>query len=249
MVMPTRNPYEKFAEVYDSVMRDKFYQDYYQFVTEILKEQGLEPKTILELACGTGKLAKIFLDKGYNIEGLDISKNMLRVAKKKGLKVHQGNMVDFKLKKKYDLILCIFDSLNYTQEQSELHQCFKSVKKHLSQDGLLIFDMNSDYKINKLIPNFGTEYYKVGDIEMVWLNTHEPDTWVTEMIFFEKTENGKYQRFYEKHIEKAYKISTIKSLLQKAKLEMIASYSDFQYSKMRRNAKRWFFVCKPKTLV
>jgi len=67
--------------------------------------------------------------------------------------------------------------------------------------------MNSDFKINKAIPDnpVKTEYRKIDDIEFIWLNSHRPDTWIIELIFFEKSENGKYQRFYEKHIEKAYK--------------------------------------------
>jgi len=99
MIMLTGNPYEKFAEVYDSIMPDKFYEDYYKFIIEILKKLELKPASILELACGTGKLAKIFLDEDYNIEGLDLSQSMLSIAKKKGLKVYQGNMVNFKLNK------------------------------------------------------------------------------------------------------------------------------------------------------
>jgi SAM-dependent methyltransferase len=225
-------------------MEDKFYEDYFEFIMRTLGKLGLTPKTVLEIACGTGKLAKIFLDKGYSIEGLDISRSMLTVAKKKGLKVYQGNMVDFELNKKYDLILCIFDSLNYIQEASELQQCFKSVNKHLNQDGLFIFDMNSDFKINKIIPDFKTEYYKVGDIETVWLNSHETDTWISEMIFFEKTKDGKYVRFCEKHIEKAHKIGIVRKLVKKADFEIVESHSDFQFSKIRRNSKRWFFICK-----
>jgi len=144
------------------------------------------------------------------------------------------------------LILCIYDSLNYIQRQSDLQQCFNSVNKHLHPDGLLIFDMNSVFKINRIIPNnpVKTQYHRVGDIELVWLNLHEPDTWIAEMIFFERMENGTYQRFYEKHIEKAYRLSTVKGLLKKANFEIIAGYSDLQFNEIRKNSNRWFFLCK-----
>ena len=60
-------PYEKFAVIYDSIMPDRFYQDYHNFIIRILRELELEPRNILELACGTEKLAKLFLEDGYDI--------------------------------------------------------------------------------------------------------------------------------------------------------------------------------------
>ena len=245
--MTTCRPYEKFAQIYDSIMPDNFYGNYYEFVIEILQKLESKPASILELACGTGKLARLFLDRGYNIEGLDLSTNMLKVAQAKGLKVYQSNMIDFELNRKYDLILCVYDSLNYLQKGSDLQHCFNSVKKHLSQDGLFIFDLNSDHKINEVIPNnpVKTEYRKIGDIEFIWLNSTKPESWISELIFFQKMENGKYLRFYEKHIEKAYGMNEVKHLLKEANLEILASYSDFEFSEIEKDSMRWFFVCKP----
>lgn len=241
--MSNEKPYEKFAEVYDAIMRDNFYKDYYAFVIKLLRKLKFEPKAILEVACGTGKLTGIFHKRGYNIEGLDLSTVMLKIAKKKGLKVHQGNMINFKLKKRYDLVLNIFDSLNYLQKLSDLQKCFKTTNKHLNENGLFIFDMNSDFKINKVIPKFSTEYYKVDNTELIWLNKHKPNTWIAEMTMFCKS-NGKYTRFYEKHIEKAYRFDEVKRLLKKANFELINIYSDFNFSKVKRTSKRWFFVAR-----
>jgi len=238
-------PFVKFAEVYDSIMPDKFYTDYYGFIVEVLKRSALQPKSVLELACGTGKLARILLDKGFNIEGLDSSEHMLEVAKKKGLKVHHANMVNFEMRRKFDLTLCVFDSLNYIQEQSELLRCFNSVRSHLDTEGLFIFDMNSSYKINKIIPRnpVKAQYFKVGDIELVWLNSHQQDTWIAELIFFERTRDGKYRRFYEKHVEKAYKLGNVRKLLRRAGFSLAGSCSDFEFSEIGRKSGRWFFMC------
>ncbi len=242
--MTSVNPYEKLSDVYDLLFPRKFYEDYYIFVTKIFEKSGSEPKTVLEIACGTGNLAKIFLDRGYSSEGLDLSKKMLAVAERKGLKTHQGDMVDFDLDKKFDLILCVFDSLNYILDESELLRCLKSVRRHLSRGGFFVFDMNSYHKINAVVPGFGAEYYRVGDVEMVWLNSHEPDTWVTEIIFFEKIEDGAYRRIQEKHVEKAYRMEVVQALLKEAGLELIGVYSDFQFNDVDKDSDRWFFVCK-----
>lgn len=242
-IKSNEEPYKKFAEVYDSIMRDKFYKDYYNFVVKVLKQLKFKPKTILEVACGTGKLMQIFHKKGYKIEGVDLSKGMLDIARKKGLKVYQGNMVNFNLKKRSDLILNIFDSLNYLQKLLYLEKCFKMTSRHLNRKGLFIFDMNSNFKIDKIIPKFKSEYYKVGDTELIWLNKYKSNTWIAEMIMFCKN-NGEYTRFYEKHIEKAYKLNEIKRILKKANFKLINTYSDFEFNKVKKNSKRWFFIAK-----
>lgn len=242
--MSAKNPYDKFAEVFDSYVRADFHRDYYNLILKIFKKWKLEPKNILDLACGTGKLAKIFLDNGYTIEGLDISESMLNIAIKKGLKVYQGNIVDFELGKKYDLILCVYDSLNYVLKQSDLQKCFKSVNRHLFEKGVLIFDMNSDYRINKILPTYKIDYHKIGDTELFWFNSHRHNTWIGELIIFEKTEDGKYQRFYEKHIERAYKLPIIKKLLKKANFEILETFSDHKFNEIKRDSKRWYFVCE-----
>jgi ubiquinone/menaquinone biosynthesis C-methylase UbiE len=243
----TKCLYKKFAEVYDLIMDNKFYSDYYTFIVELIKKLNFKPKNILELACGTGKLAKIFLSRGYNIEGLDLSDEMLKIAKSKGLKVYKGNIINFRLRNKYDLIVCAFDSLNYIQKKSDLQKCFNSVNRHLNQNGLFIFDMNSDFKIKNIIPKFKTKYYKIGKYILIWLNSHKKDKWIAEIILFEKLKDRIYKKFYERHIERAYRIDTIKDALKKAKFKIISTYSDFKFNKIRKDSLRWFFICKKMT--
>ena len=240
-------PYEKFAEVYDLVTQEEFYSDYFNFIKKIYKVfDFIPPRKILDVACGTGRLAKLFLEDGYDVEGLDISESMLKVAQKRGLKTYLSNMVDFNLKKQYDLVTCTYDSLNYILQESTLQKCLDSIYKHLNRDGIFICDLNSSYKINKVIPEHKIDYYDFGDAELIWINSNEPNLWIGEVILFKKTETGKYERFYEKYVERAYKLKTVKKLLE-SNFEILDSYSDFNLNKIKRNTKRWFFLTKKKT--
>ncbi len=233
-------PYKKFAEVYDSLLdQQRFYDGYYRFIVKILGKLKFSPKSILDLACGTGKLAEIFLRNGYRIEGLDLSKEMLRIARKRGLKVHAGNMTRFNLRKKFDLVLCTFDALNYLRSLSDVKKCFEKVILHLNDNGLFIFDFNSDYKINQHLPKVSkTVQYDVGSVEVLWSNYHKPDTWVAEIGV---TSKGK--KSYEKHVEKAYSIAEIRRLLKDAGFKIIGVYSDFEFNEVKKNSLKWFFVC------
>ncbi|WP_287586081.1 class I SAM-dependent methyltransferase [Candidatus Borrarchaeum sp.] len=241
--------YEKFAEVYDLVTPEEFYFDYFNFIKKILKSLNYNPQNILDVACGTGRLAKILLDKDYDVEGLDISESMLEIARKRGLKVYQSNMVDFNVGQKYDLIISTYDSLNYVLQESSLKKCFNSIKKHLNQKGIFICDMNSDYKINKVLPEYKVDYYDFSEVnaELIWLNSYQKNYWIGEVILFKKAEDGKYDRFYEKYIERAYELKTIKKLLKEAEFEILETYSDFELNKIKKDSKRWFFVNQIKT--
>lgn len=235
-------PYGKFAEVYDSLLdQQRFYDGYYQFIAKILGKLKFSPKSVLDLACGTGKLAEIFLRKGYMIEGLDLSREMLRIARKRGLKVHAGNMTRFNLRKKFDLVLCTFDALNYLHSLSEVRKCFGSVYSSLNYSGLFIFDFNSDYKIRSYLPKASkTMHYEVGNFEVVWSNRHMPGKWIADIRMIEK--GGR--RFHEVHVEKAYPIAAIRKLLNSAGFKVAGVYSDFEFNKVKRNSLKWFFVCR-----
>src|SRR3989338_3159390 len=176
-----RDLYGKFAEVYDSVMRSQFFYDlYYAFAVEMCRKHKVKPKAVLELACGTGNLMQIFKANEFSVEGLDISEGMLLAAKSKGLKVALGDISNFNLGRKYDLILCIFDSLNHLSTLAKLESCFKSVKRHLC--GLFIFDLNSDYRINEIMPLYGVqEKMNYDGYEIAWKNFSRKNRWTAQI--------------------------------------------------------------------
>ena len=234
-------PYRKFAEVYDSLMdQQDFYEGYYNFIINILQKFDFNPKNILDLGCGTGKLAEIFLTNSYSIEGLDLSDTMLAIARKRGLKVYQGNMADFSLGKKYGLIMSIFDSINYLQNKLQLQKCFRRIYAHLDNNGLFIFDVNSDYKINDYIPNVNkTGHYRIGNTDVIWENSHNPDTWIAKITMVEAG-----RKYFEEHVEKAYSLKAIRELLEKSGFEITGVYGDFEFNKVKKDSLKWFFACR-----
>ena len=141
--MPKKNqdPYKEIADNYDMLFRNR---DEISEIQRIVKKFHPKAKSILELACGTGALLSPF-SKTHQVSGLDVSNPMLSVARKripKGKFYHQ-DMTKFSLKKKFDVILCLFNSLNHLADFSELKNTFLSARKHLNTSGILIFDINT----------------------------------------------------------------------------------------------------------
>jgi SAM-dependent methyltransferase len=102
---------------------------------------------VLELACGTGRIAIPLAIDGHEITGLDISKEMLDVAEKKskvkGISVSWicGDMRDFSLEQRFDLIILAGNSLCHLLTIDDFEKCMGAVKKHLAPNGKFIIDV------------------------------------------------------------------------------------------------------------
>ncbi len=135
--------YKKFAKYYDLIYKDKKYNKETKFILGLIKKNKIKGKNLLEIGCGTGGHAIILKKEGFNIVGIDLSKEMLDVAKKKtkSIKFIQGDMRNFNLKKKFDIILCLFSVIRYNKNYNDIKKTIRNFYKHLKKDGLLIFDM------------------------------------------------------------------------------------------------------------
>jgi SAM-dependent methyltransferase len=142
--------YERFGEFYDSVMGDR--RAAAEQVMELIRAVKPDAKNVLELGCGTGSILKCLQDV-YEVSGLDISGKMLSVARKKvpQSKLFRQDMIDFRIDCRFDVILCVFDSINHVRRFSDWKKAFAAVRRHLSPGGCFIFDINTQRKLERLI--------------------------------------------------------------------------------------------------
>lgn len=203
--------YEYLAKYYDYLLGDK---EAFKFWLEYINAKDYH--TVLELASGSGVLAGILKKQGKEVTASDISKEMKEVATNN----FDGeylilNMIDFDLHKKYDLILCVCDSINYLYEE-ELEQMFKSVYKHLNDGGRFIFDMHNP----KRLKEFDEEYIEEGQIDenvyYQWtINSDTFDRTVNEHFTF-YTPEGMIQ---EQHTQNVFEVDDVKNKLENVGLE------------------------------
>ena len=72
--------YTGFAEVYDMFMDNIPYETWCEYLTGLLKEQGVTEGLLLDLGCGTGTLTRLLAAEGYDMIGVDLSDEMLEIA-------------------------------------------------------------------------------------------------------------------------------------------------------------------------
>jgi SAM-dependent methyltransferase len=142
--------YERFGEFYDAVMGDR--RAAAEQVIELIRAVKPDAKNVLELGCGTGSILKCLQD-AYEVSGLDISGKMLSVARKKvpRAKLFRQDMVDFRINARFDVIFCVFDSINHVRRFSDWKKVFAAVRRHLLPGGCFIFDINTQRKLERHI--------------------------------------------------------------------------------------------------
>jgi len=130
------------AWLYDVDNRDNLTHDI-PFYIDYAK--SLSCKNILELGCGTGRVTIALAKEGFNITGLDLSNEMLAVFRQKlddtvknRIELIHGNMADFNLNKKFDLIIVPFRAFQCLTDDKDIKNSLNCVKEHLTDDGIFI---------------------------------------------------------------------------------------------------------------
>ncbi len=155
------NEYKKFGYYYDEVMNKLNYDLWLEFIEPYLKPND----KILDLACGTGTLITMLKMKGYDAEGLDLSETILEIAKEKmkvnhlNFNLYHEDMTNFKIDKKYDMITCFFDSINFLNDKKKIKLLFSNVKSHLNEKGYFICDIFSKALLEEYANNDLDEDY------------------------------------------------------------------------------------------
>ncbi|PIR71959.1 MAG: hypothetical protein COU42_02960 [Candidatus Nealsonbacteria bacterium CG10_big_fil_rev_8_21_14_0_10_36_24] len=205
-----------FASMYDNIYKDKFYNSYAVFVKRIIKEEKIKKPFILDVACGTGRLINKLNKKNVEIEGLDVSEDMISIAKKnnKSVKFYIQDFVNFYTSKKYNIITCTFDSINYIRNKKNLFKFFRNVNNHLKDGGIFIFDFNTIYKKIAQRTIKQNVFYITKIKNKYWFIT----------IRIKKGRNFSE----EKHIERLYLFSEIKPIINKTDFRVVGLYSDFK---------------------
>lgn len=241
--------YGEFAKIYDELINEDInYDNMVSRIIEICNEHNIECKDYLDVACGTGnvtvRLAKHFKD----IYAVDLSEDMLREAfnklkenRIKG-KIICQDMTEMQLNRKFDLITSVLDSTNYITDEDDLEKYFSSVKEHLKDDGIFIFDVNSYYKLSEILGN-NIYTYSEEDVFYTWENVFEDDMVSMFLTFFVK-QGELYERFEEEHFERAYKEEELESALSNCGLKVINKFDGYSNNKVQANSERIVYVVK-----
>ena len=228
--------YTNFAKVYDIFMDNIPYEEWAEYLDEILKEYHIPNNMVLELGCGTGNMTELLADKGYDMIGVDNSEIMLEIAMEKRLKSGHDilyllqDMQAFELYGTVGGIVSVCDSINYVTDERELKEVFSLVNNYLDPRGIFVFDFNTEYKYRELLGDRVIAEERE-ECSFIWDNYYNPEDKMNEyqLTLFVQSNDDKdlYRRYQEVHYQRAYTLEKIKTLIEKAGLRYVAAYDAY----------------------
>ena len=241
--------YHALAASYDRLTNDVDYEATVDFYMEILKREGYKPRTVVDLACGTGSVTAILARMGYPVLGIDMSEEMLTEAAMKAMDLEPmprfvcQKLQELKLPRAVDMAVCALDSLDYVTDPADCKEAIRRVYKALNPGGIFIFDVNTPEKLRAMDGQVFLD--EDDDVYCVWRGEFDKQSNICTywMDLFQRQGNS-WQRSYEEHREYAYSEEQLRNYLKAAGFTHIEVYADRKFEAPTEGEQRIYFKAR-----
>ena len=241
--------YHSLAVSYDRLTNDVDYDATVDFYFEILKREGLKPRTAVDLACGTGSVSMLLAKRGLQVTGVDLSEEMLTVAAQKAQNMDHAplfvcqDLTELRLPKAVDLAVCALDSLDYITDPEDCAQAIRKIYKAMNPGGIFIFDVNTPEKLRAMDGQVFLD--EDDDVYCVWRGEFDQETNICSygMDLFQRR-GEVWERSFEEHREYAYSQAQLTGYLKAAGFIHIEVYADRRFEAPREGEQRIYFKAR-----
>lgn len=243
--------YEALAASYDGLTRDIPYEKYLRFVKSLWKRFGVKPKSVLDLACGTGSLSVLLAKCGCQVIAADRSEDMLTVAAEKAMELEENRpffiaqpMQRLRLPQPVDACVCALDSINYVTKPLDVQKTFLRVYESLKPGGLFVFDINTPDKLESLDGQVFLD--ETEDSYCVWRAEFDRRRRLCRygMDLFQRLEKDTWERSFEEHVERAYTPEELTGWLVQAGFQTVERFGNLRLEAPGPTEQRIFFAAK-----
>lgn len=239
--------YGALAASYDALMADGAYRRRAAFLTRRLKRSPIPVHTVLDLACGTGTIACLLAQEGYEVVAADGSEEMLTQAAAKAAGLEHPPlfllqaMPRLRLAQPVDAVVSTLDSLNYLTRERDLRETFRRVRRWLKPGGLFLFDVNTPYKFRRMDGQLYMD--EAEDSVCVWRTFFSEKTQVCayQVDLFRLRPDGAWDRTFEEHRERAWSGEAIRRYLAEAGFASVWLTGDLTDQPPKPDEDRWQF--------
>jgi len=201
-----KNFFDQYAKVYDVLYRDKDYENECAYVLSLLDSN--EVRTALDVGCGTGKFAEQFSYRGLEVDGIDLSQNMLHIAHERlrtmpanerlEISYSVADIRGFRSSKRYDLVYSLFHVINYMTSDEDLREFFCSAAAVLRKGGFLVFDFwnGPGVEADRPVKRVKVLDWNGGVLTRTALPTFEPERNVVNVEYRFEYEQGSFSELH-----------------------------------------------------
>jgi len=241
--------YHNLAKSYDRLTNDVDYAATVDFYMEILRRERLNPRTAVDLACGTGSVTAILAKMGLDVTGVDMSEEMLTEAFQKVQDMSRPpRFICQKLQKLclprgVDMAVCALDSLDYITDPADCREAIRRIYKVLNPGGIFIFDVNTPEKLRAMDGQVFLD--EDDDVYCVWRGEFDEDSNICSygMDLFQRRGNV-WDRSFEEHREYAYSQAQLTEYLKEAGFTHIRVYADRKFEAPGEGEQRIYFKAR-----
>ena len=215
-----------YGKYYDLLYLQKDYNAEANYISDCIKNYSLNAKTILEFGSGTGGHGLIMQKMGYEIYGLERSKQMVEEARIRGFTCEQADIANFEINRKFDAVISLFHVISYINDNDSLTSVFRNASKCLNSDGLFLFDVWYSPAVYHQKPE--TRIKKVENEQIIIIRVAEPITHINSntidvnyTILVKDKSKDKWFEFEEKHPMRHFSIPEINLLAKFTGFELI----------------------------
>ncbi len=242
----TQAPYQGLAPVYDYVMRHVDYDEWVAYVQSLFERWDYSATRIVDLACGTGNISFELHRLNYEVTGIDLSGDMLRVAEAKGgntgIEFVQRDLCQLAGLGPFDAAVCMYDSFNYLLETEDIDEALMSVETIVRPEGLFIFDICTEHNSLRYFrdmrdseegPGFAYERHSTYDAETRLQRNHFVIHFDTQDEVLEET-----------HIQRIHPVSTVIERVEASSFELLDLCDGFTFKRGTEDSDRIHFVLR-----
>jgi SAM-dependent methyltransferase len=230
--------FDRYAEYYDLLYRDKDYGAEAAFVDNLIQRYAKGACSLLELGCGTGLHACLLSHRGYNVYGIDQSEQMVRRAEArkaamptevaKRVAFEHGDARSVRLGRRFDCVVSLFHVASYHTSNADLERLFATARAHLQDGGLFIFDCWYGPAVLKERPSVRVK--RLEDDRVRVLRIAEPVMYPNEcvvnvayLVLVEDRNTGAVEQLSEVHRMRYLFLPEIEGLLSVMGMQMVHS--------------------------
>jgi ubiquinone/menaquinone biosynthesis C-methylase UbiE len=238
--------YDGLAGSYDAMMTDASYRKRADWLERLFRKSSIPVQSVLDLACGTGTIACLLAERGYEVIATDASEEMLTQAMMKAADLEENapvflhqTMPKLRLLEPVDAAISTIDSLNYLTRERDIRETFLRVYRWLKPGGQFVFDVNTPYKLRRMDQQMYMD--ETEDTFCVWRTFFSERTQICtyQVDLFQELEDGTWERSFEEHREKAWTMDQLQGFLEDAGFESITVTGDLTSRAPKEREDRW----------
>jgi len=213
--------FRTYSQYYDLLSQDKDYAGEVEYVHRTIQENNPGARRLLEFGSGTGGHARLLVQRGYEVVGVEKSPEMAGLATSKIDNEHfrsvVGDIAGTLLNERFDVVIALFHVISYQTSNDQLIGVFKNARLHLSEGGIFLFDVWYTPAVLKQNPQVRVkrvedERTRVVRIAEPQIHSHENVVVVNYHLLIRDRKTGEVQECHEVHPMRHFSIPEISLL-------------------------------------